>query len=749
MATMNALTLTQAGAFAMSQVTTGKVQVTRAALGTSKAETDRAVNGLVEPTWTGAVEGVSIVDPYTSVFTIRIKSSQVAQSTDFYELELKTNQGITFGTAVIDPPIRFVAGTDCVIEMPLNYEAPISAKVDSLSVPEYATIPAVVGLEFLPAPSEAGCTSVVVHNVYGDGEPVVATKTGNALSRWSFSGHYCLGVVPLKLEYTPKDIDTIEATTGWDGEQLILYVCAGSGYGSSCVATQQADKLVLDTKLSLNRNSCVLAYRSLRNILPPYTGDGGDLLVAKRTAPSSAGLRLDFVRVWVDPNATSVILPSYPEKYRLLQQNHLVFDSRGLLNPTQSLLIGSKLQLAITYPERREVVVGLFYYDKEPGALSLFSVSNTEQVKEVLPVDNQLQDDHAAVAVDALTGKPTVPFTFAAGRFVPLGNLSTNYCFIGQSFSASEQKSQVFRKDTLATETVTTGTSLTSAVFFLNGVPTTEVSLNADGSVKCPVEHKGKVLTILGTVSSFHTPIQDNLALSWEKTSKTYVTGGYRVNVVESSQNELQVQADEVLFAMANGVYLSPNEYTFDTKTYRTETTGSHVVVFVTYDKESSVTDVVTKHKFVSAATNTVTLRDAASHYVIFAGVSCQPKTDVVQSVSSGTVTLAFPADLHGVDCELVEFKPEALGQNESGVLTRRGYVTSYRPVNAVVSEDDTLLFAHGAYVQEFSVSMQGSASVVVADFNAPSFLVSMRSAEVSGEVTRVELNNILNALVF
>ena len=50
MATMNALTLTQAGAFAMSQVTTGKVQVTRAALGTSKAEADRAVNGLVEPT---------------------------------------------------------------------------------------------------------------------------------------------------------------------------------------------------------------------------------------------------------------------------------------------------------------------------------------------------------------------------------------------------------------------------------------------------------------------------------------------------------------------------------------------------------------------------------------------------------------------------------------------------------------------------------------------------------------------------
>ena len=121
MAVANALNVTKEGALALSAITTGKVNVSRAYFGTSKVEANRDVNGLVEPGWEGSVESVSLVDAYTCVFRVRIKSSQVAQSTDYYECVLKTNQGVTFATAVMNPPVRFTAGVDCVVEMPLNF----------------------------------------------------------------------------------------------------------------------------------------------------------------------------------------------------------------------------------------------------------------------------------------------------------------------------------------------------------------------------------------------------------------------------------------------------------------------------------------------------------------------------------------------------------------------------------------------------------------------------------------------------
>jgi hypothetical protein len=298
----------------------------------------------------------------------------------------------------------------------------------------------------------------------------------------------------------------LKASIGWEGERLLLYVCAGVGYGNACVATQEAGVLLLSRELTLNQNSSIIAYRQYRNLLPTYTGEGGDFLTAKKVESRNAGLRLDLLRVAVEPNATSFAIPNYSEKYRELQNKHLVFDVNGLLNPTQSVCIGGKVQLAVTHPVRRDVIVGLFYYDVTPGSLELFAVSNTASVTEVVPVDNQVTLDKNVVALDSVSGKPAVAFTYAAGRFVPLENVSNPYCFIGQSFVEGDAKSAVYRADVVATTLVATGVKLTSAVFFLNGVPSVEPSLNADGSVSVPTEHVGKALTIIGTATGFHTP---------------------------------------------------------------------------------------------------------------------------------------------------------------------------------------------------------------------------------------------------
>ena len=749
MAVANALNVTKEGALALSAITTGKVNVSRAYFGTSKVETNREVNGLVEPSWEGSVESVSLVDAYTCVFRVRIKSSQVAQSTDYYECVLKTNQGVTFATAVMNPPVRFTAGVDCVVEMPLNFEAPLASKVDSLSVPQYTTIPAVSDLEFLPPPAEAGCTCVVVHNVYGDGEPVVATKTGNALTRWSFSGHYNLGPVALQAAYEPEKFTELKASIGWEGERLLLYVCAGVGYGNACVATQEAGVLLLSRELTLNQNSSIIAYRQYRNLLPTYTGEGGDFLTAKKVESRNAGLRLDLLRVEVEPNATSFAIPNYSEKYRELQNKHLVFDVNGLLNPTQSVCIGGKVQLAVTHPVRRDVIMGLFYYDVTPGSLELFAVSNTASVTEVVPVDNQVTLDKNVVALDSVSGKPAVAFTYAAGRFVPLENVSNPYCFIGQSFVEGDAKSAVYRADVVATTLVVTGVKLTSAVFFLNGVPSVEPSLNADGSVSVPTEHVGKALTIIGTATGFHTPLPEVLGLSWSRNS-SYVTGGNSVQCVESSNNVIVNAADEVLCAFANGVYLSPNEYTFDGTKYSTEITGEHSVVFLSRDDHSETTDVITKHKFKSAPSVSVTLAQSASSYLLFVGFSCQPVADILTSVSNGVLNFSFPEHLRNIDCTLVEFKRTKLEADHSGTLTRRGFTSSYRPINSIVSYDDTLVFAGGAYVQDFSISNQSGSSVVVAQLGSvASYVVSLRSDKRSVDVTRTELDRLLNSSVF